>query len=127
MVPFDAFSTEAPHSSIAFCSGCDGGTQCESLSSTGLSWVSPAQGQASASAAERNMRNTAFRRVQMVRGRRPRLTGAGAARKYRPELRNRVQEPRYESPQLAQIAARPASQQSAGAAQGPRLRDQQDP
>src|SRR2546422_7724031 len=51
MVPFDAFSTEAPHSSIAFCSGCDGGTQCESLSSTGLSWVSPAQGQASASAA----------------------------------------------------------------------------
>src|SRR6266699_3423862 len=25
MVPFDAFSTDAPHSSIAFCSGCVGG------------------------------------------------------------------------------------------------------
>src|ERR1043165_8828555 len=29
MVPFDAFSTDAPHSSSAFCSGCAGGTQCE--------------------------------------------------------------------------------------------------
>ena len=36
------------------------------------------------------MRNTAFRRLQTVRGRRPRLTGAGAALKYRPEPRNRV-------------------------------------
>src|SRR5262249_45031906 len=37
MVPPDAFSTSAPQSSIAFCNGCVGGTQCESLSSTVLS------------------------------------------------------------------------------------------
>src|SRR6266851_2012707 len=42
MVPFEAFSIEAPHSSIAFCSGCVGGTQCESLSSNVLSWASAA-------------------------------------------------------------------------------------
>src|SRR5262249_5559392 len=29
MVPPDAFSTAAPQSSSAFCSGCDAGTQCE--------------------------------------------------------------------------------------------------
>src|ERR1700731_1801582 len=33
MLPFDSFSTEEPQSSRAFCSGCVGGTQCESLSS----------------------------------------------------------------------------------------------
>ena len=33
MVPPDAFSTAAPQSSSAFCSGCDAGTQCDSLSS----------------------------------------------------------------------------------------------
>src|SRR6185295_4404493 len=32
MVPFDAFSTDAPHSSIDFCNGCVAGTQCDSLS-----------------------------------------------------------------------------------------------
>src|SRR4051794_35421100 len=37
MVPFEAFSTEAPHSSSAFCSGCDGGTQWASFSSKVLS------------------------------------------------------------------------------------------
>src|SRR3954468_5995872 len=37
MVPFEAFSTEAPHSSSAFCSGCEGGTQCASFSSKVLS------------------------------------------------------------------------------------------
>src|ERR1019366_9060192 len=40
MVPPESFSTEAPHSSSAFCNGCDGGTQCESLSSKVLSWAS---------------------------------------------------------------------------------------
>src|SRR5260221_5741267 len=33
MVPPDAFSTAAPQSSSAFCSGCDAGTQCDSFSS----------------------------------------------------------------------------------------------
>src|SRR5260221_315169 len=33
LVPPDAFSTAAPQSSRAFCSGCDAGTQCDSLSS----------------------------------------------------------------------------------------------
>src|SRR6202795_3299013 len=37
MVPPDSFSIEAPHSSIDFCNGCDGGTQCESFSSKVLS------------------------------------------------------------------------------------------
>src|SRR5580704_13617682 len=37
MVPPESFSIEAPHSSIDFCNGCDGGTQCESLSSKVLS------------------------------------------------------------------------------------------
>ena len=37
MVPPEAFSTEPPQSSSAFCSGCDGGTQCDSLSSKVLS------------------------------------------------------------------------------------------
>ena len=37
MVPLEAFSIEAPQSSIAFCSGCDGGTQCDSFSSKVLS------------------------------------------------------------------------------------------
>ena len=36
MVPFEAFSIEAPHSSSAFCSGCDGGTQCDELELEGL-------------------------------------------------------------------------------------------
>src|SRR5262245_39111173 len=40
MVPFEAFSTDAPQSSMAFCSGCVGGTQCDSLSSKVLSWAS---------------------------------------------------------------------------------------
>ena len=38
IVPPDACFTELPQSSIAFCSGCEGGTQCESLSSKVLSW-----------------------------------------------------------------------------------------
>src|SRR5580698_8838057 len=33
MVPPDAFSTAAPHSSSDFCKGCDAGTQCDSFSS----------------------------------------------------------------------------------------------
>ncbi len=33
MVPPEAFSTAAPQSSSAFCSGCDAGTQCEIFSS----------------------------------------------------------------------------------------------
>src|SRR6476646_3891951 len=37
MVPPDAFSTAAPQSSSAFCSGCDAGTQCDSFSSKVLS------------------------------------------------------------------------------------------
>jgi hypothetical protein len=37
MVPLEAFSTEAPQSSSAFCSGWDGGTQWDSLSSKILS------------------------------------------------------------------------------------------
>src|SRR4029077_119331 len=40
MVPPESFSTDAPHSSRAFCSGCDGGTQCDSLSSNVLSCAS---------------------------------------------------------------------------------------
>ena len=42
MVPPESFSIDAPHSSIDFCSGCDGGTQCESLSSNVLSWADAA-------------------------------------------------------------------------------------
>ena len=37
MVPPEAFSTDAPQSSSAFCSGCDAGTQCDSFSSKVLS------------------------------------------------------------------------------------------
>src|SRR6476660_3035611 len=37
MVPFEAFSTDEPQSSSAFCNGCDGGTQCAILSSNVLS------------------------------------------------------------------------------------------
>src|SRR6202795_2878387 len=37
MVPFEAFWMSSPHSSIAFCNGCDGGTQCDSFSSKVLS------------------------------------------------------------------------------------------
>src|SRR2546421_1148390 len=37
MVPFEAFSTDAPQSSSAFCSGCDGGTQCARRNSNVLS------------------------------------------------------------------------------------------
>src|SRR3954470_8390274 len=33
MVPPDSFSTAAPQSSSAFCSGCDAGTQCDTFSS----------------------------------------------------------------------------------------------
>src|SRR5580700_4001835 len=33
MVPPDAFSTAAPQSSNAFCSGCEAGTQCDSFRS----------------------------------------------------------------------------------------------
>src|ERR1051326_9207527 len=33
MVPPEAFSTAAPQSSIAFCSGCEAGTQCEIFNS----------------------------------------------------------------------------------------------
>src|ERR1700721_1207956 len=47
MVPFEAFSTEAPHSSSAFCSGCAGGTQCDSFKSNVLS-CAPAGGAAGA-------------------------------------------------------------------------------
>src|SRR5215472_6834237 len=49
MVPFDAFSTEAPQSSSAFCSGCAGGTQCEILSSKVLSCATAAGAAASES------------------------------------------------------------------------------
>src|ERR1700732_1831489 len=37
MVPFEAFWMSSPHCSIAFCNGCDGGTQCDSFSSKVLS------------------------------------------------------------------------------------------
>src|ERR1700722_6991503 len=37
MVPFEAFWMSSPQSSIAFCNGCDGGTQCDSFSSKVLS------------------------------------------------------------------------------------------
>src|ERR1700739_1249297 len=37
MVPPEAFSTEAPQSSSAFCSGCEAGTQCEIFRSKFLS------------------------------------------------------------------------------------------
>ena len=37
MVPFEAFSMSSAQSWIAFCSGCDGGTQCDSFSSNVLS------------------------------------------------------------------------------------------
>src|ERR1700727_3344965 len=40
MVPPDSFSTPAPQSSSAFCSGCDAGTQCDSFSSQVLSCAS---------------------------------------------------------------------------------------
>ena len=33
MVPPDSFSTAAPQSSSAFCSGCDAGTQCDNFRS----------------------------------------------------------------------------------------------
>ena len=33
MVPPESFSTAAPQSSSAFCSGCDAGTQCDIFSS----------------------------------------------------------------------------------------------
>ncbi len=36
-MPFEAAFTEAPQSSIALCSGWDGGTQCDSRRATGLS------------------------------------------------------------------------------------------
>src|SRR6185503_17105682 len=42
MVPPDSFSTSAPHSSSAFCKGCDGGTQCDSFSSKVFSCASAA-------------------------------------------------------------------------------------
>src|SRR5580704_9507587 len=37
MVPFEAFWMSSPHCSMAFCNGCDGGTQCDSFSSKVLS------------------------------------------------------------------------------------------
>src|ERR1700686_5386419 len=37
MGPFEAFWMSSPQSSIAFCSGCEGGTQCDSFSSKVLS------------------------------------------------------------------------------------------
>src|SRR5580704_16246153 len=40
MVPPDAFSTAAPQSSSAFCSGCDAGTQCDNFSSIVFSCAS---------------------------------------------------------------------------------------
>src|SRR6185369_1852997 len=45
MVPFEAFSIEEPQSSSAFCSGCDGGTQCERRSSMVLSCANAAVAQ----------------------------------------------------------------------------------
>src|SRR5690348_5907785 len=42
MVPPDSFSTSAPHSSSDFCSGCDGGTQCEIFRSNVFSCASAA-------------------------------------------------------------------------------------
>jgi hypothetical protein len=50
MVPFEAFSSDWPHSSIAFCNGCVGGTQCDSFSSTVLSCASACGAAASATA-----------------------------------------------------------------------------
>src|ERR1700685_1058543 len=43
MVPPESFSIEAPHSSMDFCNGCDGGTQCESFSSKVLSCAEAVQ------------------------------------------------------------------------------------
>src|SRR4029077_7500655 len=61
MVPPEAFSTSAPQSSIAFCSGCVGGTQCDSLSSTVLSSAEAAP------AASTSPRNTAPQRISIRR------------------------------------------------------------
>src|SRR5690606_29606025 len=51
IVPFDAFSTDAAHSSSAFCSGCDGGTQCEIFRSKRCSCACSAGEVAASSAA----------------------------------------------------------------------------
>jgi hypothetical protein len=40
IVPPDSFSTAAPQSSSAFCSGCEAGTQCDSFSSKVFSCAS---------------------------------------------------------------------------------------
>src|SRR6266571_4225083 len=57
MVPFEAFSTDAPQSSSAFCSGCAGGTQCEIFRSKVFSWANAVGAAASARpvAAARNV------------------------------------------------------------------------
>src|SRR6478672_10327100 len=39
MDPFEALSMDSPQASAAACMGCVGGTQCENLSVTGLSWA----------------------------------------------------------------------------------------
>src|SRR3954454_6384280 len=39
MDPFDALSMDSAQATAAACMGCVGGTQCENLSATGLSWA----------------------------------------------------------------------------------------
>src|SRR5262245_18535979 len=56
MVPFEALSTEAPHSSMVFCNGCVRGTQCESLRVTVLSCAATGAVSAASAAPIRNMR-----------------------------------------------------------------------
>src|SRR6202035_3434233 len=51
MLPLEACWTEVPQSSSAFCSGCEGGTQCEILSSKVFSWASAGAASASPVAA----------------------------------------------------------------------------
>src|SRR6185312_6382439 len=65
MVPPESFSTEAPQSSSAFCSGCDGGTQCDSLSSKVLSCADAALTAPANAAAQTAAHRPAFRRNVM--------------------------------------------------------------
>ena len=51
-MPPDALLTDAIHSSIAFCSGWDGGTQCDRRSATGLSCATAVKGRAHANVSD---------------------------------------------------------------------------
>src|SRR6185369_13172703 len=57
MVPLEAFSTAAPHSSIAFCSGWVAGTQCEILRLTCLSCARAGPATAATTAPSNNARS----------------------------------------------------------------------